>query len=167
MTSPTTADGKLLRAAAAHFPTGVAIVTTMDANADPVGCTVSSFLSVSLDPAIVAVSLRTGSQTASHIAAHGHFGINVLAARQHALAHLFASPEVDYRTRFAGTRWRTGHHNVPLIDTGLATMACTVREAVSAGDHVLFLGNVDDVFSQGWGGPLIHHQGSLGALRAV
>lgn len=159
-------DGATLRAAAAHFPTGVAIVTSRDESGDPVGCTISSFLSVSLEPPIVAISLRTVSNTPRHITTFGHFGISVLAARQHAVAHLFASGEVDYATRFAGTRWRPGHNDVPLLDTGLSTLSCSVRDVVTAGDHILVLGDVNDVFSQGWGGPLIHHQGAMGALRA-
>ena len=164
--TPEHVDSSMLRAAAAHFPTGVAVVSTVDENASPVGCTISSFLSVSLTPPIVAVSLRNNAATLSHIRDQHVFGISVLASGQQSVANLFASAQASHADRFSAVSWRTGGNGVPLIENGLSTLACTVNDVVHAGDHTLILGYVTDVYCQGWGGPLVHHRGAMSSLRA-
>jgi 3-hydroxy-9,10-secoandrosta-1,3,5(10)-triene-9,17-dione monooxygenase reductase component len=156
-----------LRAAVGHFPTGVAIVTTTDHDMSPVGCTVSSFLSVSLNPPIVAVSLAGCAATLTHITNRGKFAISVLAGSQHGIAHQFASRDVSHEQRFRAVRWRPGSLGMPLLENGLSTIECEVHEIVPAGDHHLVLGAVSSLYASGWGSPLVHHQGRLGALSAV
>lgn len=157
--------GQQLRAAASHFPTGVAIVSTIDDKHQPIGCTVSSFLSVSLDPPIIAVSLGRATSTVEHLVAAGKFGVSVLSASQGGVAQVFASREVDHCERFSGIRWRPGESGVPLLENGLSSLECDVHNVVAAGDHNLVLGLVTSLFSAGWGSPLVHHQGTLGSLR--
>lgn len=154
-----------LRAAASHFPTGVAIVSTLDDDGMPVGCTISSFLSVSLDPPIVAVSLRRESSTIEHLVRRQSFGISVLASDQRGVAHVFASRVVSHEQRFAGVHWRPADSGVPILENALSSMACDVHEVVPAGDHYLVLGAVQSLFASGWGTPLVHHQGTMGSLR--
>lgn len=156
-----------LRAAVGHFPTGVAIVTTTDDDMTPVGCTVSSFLSVSLDPPIVAVSLADCAATLAHITSRGRFAISVLAGTQHGVAHQFASRDVTHEQRFRAVRWRPGPAGMPLLDNGLSNLECDIHQIVPAGDHHLVLGRVSSLYASGWGSPLVHHQGKLGALSAV
>lgn len=119
--------GNQLRAAASHFPTGVAIVSSLDNNNEPVGCTISSFLSASLEPPIVAVSLGQTTSTVSHLIAAGKFGISVLSSSQGGIAAVFADREVDHYERFAGVRWRPGRSGVPLLDNGLSSLECGSR----------------------------------------
>lgn len=157
--------GHQLRAAASHFPTGVAIVSTLDERHEPVGCTISSFLSVSLEPPIVAVSLAETTSTLSHLVAKGKFGISVLSSSQGGIAEVFASREVDHAERFAGVRWRHGQTGVPVLDNGLSTIECEIHDVVAAGDHYLVLGRVAALFASGWGSPLVHHQGTLGTIK--
>lgn len=157
--------GAALRAAASHFPTGVAIVSTLDPIGNPVGCTISSFLSVSLDPPIVAVSLSRQSSTAEQVIARGRFGISVLSSGQRGIAHVFASRDVDHRERFAGVHWRPATSGVPLLENALSSLDCDVQEVVAAGDHYLVLGAVTSLFAAGWGTPLVHHQGTMGSLH--
>lgn len=166
LTQPKTRiTGHQLRAAASHFPTGVAIVSTIGTLGQPIGCTVSSFLSVSLDPPIIAVSLGESTSTVEHLVAAGKFGVSVLSASQGGVAQVFASRDVDHRERFAGVRWRPGRSGVPLLDNGLSSLECEIHEVVPAGDHHLVLGSVTSLFSSGWGSPLVHHQGTLGSLK--
>ncbi len=157
--------GNQLRAAASHFPTGVAIVSSVDNNNEPVGCTISSFLSVSLEPPIVAVSLGQTTSTVSHLIAAGKFGISVLSSSQGGIAAVFADREVDHYERFAGVRWRPGRSGVPLLDNGLSSLECVVHDVIPKGDHFLILGHVQALFASGWGSPLVHHQGTLGSLK--
>ncbi len=156
-----------LRAAVGHFPTGVAIVTTTDEAHLPVGCTVSSFLSVSLTPPIVAVSLANSAGTFNHLNGRGKFAISVLAGSQHGIAHQFADRATTHAQRFRSIRWRAGASGMPLLDNGLSTIECDVHDIVSAGDHQLILGQVTALFCNGWGSPLVHHQGRLGSLSAA
>lgn len=157
--------GNQLRAAASHFPTGVAIVSSVDNNNEPVGCTISSFLSASLEPPIVAVSLGQTTSTVSHLIAAGKFGISVLSSSQGGIAAVFADREVDHYERFAGVRWRPGRSGVPLLDNGLSSLECVVHDVIPTGDHLLILGHVQALFASGWGSPLVHHQGTLGSLK--
>lgn len=156
-----------LRAAAGHFPTGVAIVTTTDEDHLPVGCTVSSFLSVSLTPPIVAVSLANCAETLNHLSARGKFAISVLAGSQHGIAYQFADRTTSHDQRFRSIRWRPGQSGMPLLDNGLSTIECDVHDIIAAGDHQLILGEVTALFASGWGSPLVHHQGRLGSLSAA
>lgn len=162
---PSSVTGTQLRAAASHFPTGVAIVSTLDERGEPVGCTISSFLSVSLEPPIVAVSLAQSTSTLAHLVANRQFGISVLSSSQGGVAEVFASREVDHAERFAGIRWRHGQTGVPVLDNGLSTIECDIHDIVPAGDHYLVLGRVVSLFASGWGSPLVHHQGTLSTIK--
>ena len=165
LTTPAAISGAELRAAASHFPTGVAIVSTLGHIGQPVGCTISSFLSVSLDPPIVAVSLSRRSSTAEQVIARGSFGISVLSSTQRGIAHVFASRDGDHDQRFAGVHWRAGSSGVPLLENALSSLDCDVQEVVAAGDHYLVLGAVTSLFAAGWGTPLVHHHGTMGSLH--
>lgn len=161
----TAISGQQLRAAASHFPTGVAIVTSLDQSGDPVGCTISSFLSVSLEPPIVAVSLQRSASTLNHIIGSQRFGISVLASRQRAIAQVFAHRDASHADRFSSVSWREGKTGVPILEDGLSSLECHVHEVVPAGDHYLILGSVQHLFAAGWGTPLVHHQGTMGSLN--
>jgi flavin reductase (DIM6/NTAB) family NADH-FMN oxidoreductase RutF len=129
------------------WPTGVAVVTTSGRPAPagdpvrppdpfPVGCTVNSFVSVSLRPPLILISLSRESHTLAGITATGAFGVNVLAGPQHPLAAHFATAPGD-RFRSVPHRWMYG---VPVLDGAAATVVCIVDQAIEAADHVLVLG---------------------------
>ena len=95
---PVSIDCRALRSAFGEFATGVAIVTTLTASGKPVGLTVNSFTSVSLEPPLVLWCLtNTASEFASFQQA-SHYVINILAAEQRDLSDRFASRVED---RFA------------------------------------------------------------------
>jgi len=157
--------GSNLRAATAHFPTGVAVVSTTNPIDEPVGCTVSSFLPVSLEPPIIAVSLAHTSSTLSHLRGARRFAISVLSSQQSALAHIFADREVSHVDRFRSVHWHLGTTGVPVIATALSTLECEVHQIIGTGDHALVLGSVTSLFVSGQGAPLVHHQGSIKKLQ--
>ncbi len=132
-------DTALFRDAMARFPTGVTIVTSLDERRQPCGMTVSAFMSVSLDPALVLVSLSNSSNTLRAIEQFGIFAVNVLAADQEDLAWLFAQPDKD---RFRRAAWTTGMSGLPLVDEAATHMECRTVNRVVAGDHVLVVGQV-------------------------
>jgi flavin reductase (DIM6/NTAB) family NADH-FMN oxidoreductase RutF len=75
-----------------------------------------------------------------HFRSSSHYGLNVLAEEQRHLSVQFAQPQLD---RFQGLEWRTGGSGVPLLNGCLAMMECTVSQVVEAGDHAIFIGEVE------------------------
>jgi flavin reductase (DIM6/NTAB) family NADH-FMN oxidoreductase RutF len=133
-------DGRAFRRACGQFLSGVTIVTTTDAHAAPVGVTVNSFTSVSLDPPLVLVCLdkRLGSYTAFR--SNPALAIHVLASDAARLSSRFARRGAD---KFGGLAWRHGRAGVPVLAEYLALFECTVVQAVDAGDHTLLLSRVE------------------------
>ena len=144
------------RAALGLFATGVTIVTTRDADAQPCGITANSFNSVSLTPPLVLWSLSRLAGSMPTFERGSHYAINILAAGQHALAQRFASKEVD---RFDGVAFRAGSSGVPLLDGAAAVFECFNRSRYEEGDHVIFVGEVERCSWRAGVPPLIFHGG--------
>lgn len=144
-------DPRELRRALARFATGVAVVTATTPADRPVGLTVNSFASVSLDPPMVLWSLARRSAQLPAFLEATHFAINILGAEQRPLSERFASRSED---RFAGLEWERGRSGVPLLAGCLAVLECRRADAIGAGDHVVFLGAVES-FRYGAGAPLL------------
>lgn len=121
-----------------RFVTGVAVVTTWS-GAEPIGSTVNSLTSVSLDPCLLLICLKRDSITGHAIQAHGGFAINLLAADQQHLALRFAKPVDD---RFEGSVFSVDERRGPLIPGCVAHIACDLFSVQTAGDHDIFLGHV-------------------------
>lgn len=133
-------DPRALRDALGRFATGVAVITTRAADGTPLGLTVNSFAAVSLDPPLVAWSLGRQVGSLRAFLASPCFAVNVLAADQEPLSRRFASPVPD---RFAGVAWSAGLGGAPLLAGCLARFECRIRRRIEAGDHWLFLGEVE------------------------
>lgn len=121
------------------MPAPVTVVTTT-AGHEPAGATVSAFISLSLEPTLVGVSLRCESRLLGLIQARGAYGVNLLAECQSDIALAFAGPGSD---RFASVRW-TEEHGLPRLDDCAAWLACDVEAVVRAGDHCVVVGRVAD-----------------------
>ena len=92
------------RQALGRFASGVTVVTTHEAGA-PLGLTVSSFASLSLDPPLVLVAIDRRVRAGAAIGQAGAFAVNILTAGQEWLSRQFATRDVD---RFAGVAWQPG-----------------------------------------------------------
>jgi len=123
----------------ARFPTGVTILTVLDAEGVPHGMTASSFTSVSLDPPLVLVCVDHRATLMEQLRRCEHFGINILSEEQHELSTRFARRGEG---RFNGIAWNAGHHGVPLIPGVLASFECGMHRLVDAGDHAILIGEV-------------------------
>ncbi|ODU10285.1 MAG: nitrilotriacetate monooxygenase [Rubrivivax sp. SCN 71-131] len=132
-------DPHRLRHALGRFATGVTLVTAADPSGAPVGLTVNSFASLSLEPPLVLWSLREASPTLSAFRAAPRFAVNVLAESQIELSRVFASRHAH---RFAAGAWQCGDDGVPLLVGAAATFLCATVSQQQAGDHVLFIGRV-------------------------
>jgi len=143
-----------------HFPTGVTIVTALTPHG-PVGLSIGSFTSVSLDPPLVGFLPARASHSWPRIHEVGHFCVNVLSDDQENLAKLFAAPHDE---RFDTVKWRPAPYSgAPLLDGVTAWIDCAVEAVIPAGDHVFVLGRVHDL-DRGEGEPLVFHQGSYRSL---
>jgi len=143
------------------FATGVAVVTARDGTGGPAGMTASAIASVSLAPPLLLVCVWQAADFHPVIAAADHFGLSVLSEDQEDLSRRFAGKEPD---RFADTPWHSHVTGVPLIEGVAAHIVCARREAVAAGDHTVFIGEVLDgtTFARA---PLLHAHGAYRRLR--
>lgn len=132
-------DPKGFRDSLGCFPTGVAVVTTLDANGAPVGLTVNSFNSVSMAPPLVLWSLKLDAGCLPVFRACKGFAVNVLAANQIKIARQFSKPVED---RFAHVPWQTGESGFPVLDGTAAFFECQSSARYPGGDHEIFLGEV-------------------------
>ncbi|MEU2681281.1 flavin reductase family protein [Streptomyces sp. NPDC007107] len=141
-----------------HVPTSVCVVTARTPEG-PVGVTVGSFTSVSLDPPLVAFYAGRTSASAQAIVGTGHFCVNVLAEDQQEVCAAFARRTAD---RFATGDWDLTGHAAPRLNGAAAWIACDIENSHSAGDHVAVMGRVRDLAAaDGPRRPLLFHDGQL------
>lgn len=142
----------------AQVPTPVCVVTAA-APDGPVGVTVGSFTSVSLDPPLVVFYCGLASASARAIVATGRFRVNVLAEDQEQVCAAFASRTAD---RFATGSWETPHGEPPRLGGASAWIDCTLEESRPAGDHVEVVGRVLALDAPAAPRrPLVFHNGQL------
>ncbi|MEU8690510.1 flavin reductase family protein [Streptomyces sp. NPDC048665] len=159
-----TVEGRTLRSVLRAHASGVAVLTAPGADG-PAGVTITSFTSVSANPALVSFCLADTSSTWARIRDSRWFGIQVIGADQADVAERFAAPGTD---RFAApTRWHTGPHGVPLLDDCLAWLVCSRREQFRIGDHHLVVGAVEHARSGAPGDALVHLRGQVRPVTAA
>lgn len=153
-----------LKKALSWWTTGVTVVTA-SASDRIHGMTVSAFSAVSLDPPLVLVCADKASLTHPVIAEGRVFAVNILARDQEELSQRFASKQDEHR-RFEGLAYRTGKTGAPLLDDTVAALDCRVVAAHDAGDHVIYVGEVEEVQLSADREPLLYQGGGYGAFRS-
>lgn len=142
---------------------GVAVVTAR--NGERIhGMTVSAFTEVSLEPPLVLVCADKASNTLPVIRAGGVFAINVLARDQQALSNRFAVKK-DEDKRFDGLEFDVGRTGAPLLRGVAVNIDCRVVAEHDAGDHVVYIGQVEEVRSFDRD-PLLYFRGAYGGFQA-
>ena len=160
-------DAQGFREVMGHFPTGVTIVSGMHGD-QPVGFTIGSFTSVSLEPPLVGFLPMTDSTTWANMAGSGSFCVNVLSRQQADLCWTFAKSGNEAQ-RYDEVAWHPGPTGSPIIDRAVAWIDCTVEEVYEMGDHKFVLGRVvaleADADHDGSGPfPLLFFKGTLGGF---
>jgi 3-hydroxy-9,10-secoandrosta-1,3,5(10)-triene-9,17-dione monooxygenase reductase component len=160
-----TIDSGRFKSVMGHFATGVTIVTALEGDT-PVGFTAQSFVSLSIDPPLVAVCPALTSTSWPRIAAADGLCINILGADQEALCRGFATPSDD---KFAGVGWRPGPSTgAPLIEGSLAWIEGRIEATYPAGDHEIVVIAVDEMgeaTTEGHPhGPLLFYRAGFGAF---
>ncbi len=123
----------------AHYPSGVTIVTTTDAEGVPYGFTASSFCSVSLDPPLVSVCLARSARCYPVFATCDEFAVNFLQPHHADLAMTFARKRDD---KFAHASFRQTDSRTVILEDALGVLECRVYNRFEAGDHTLLIGRV-------------------------
>jgi flavin reductase (DIM6/NTAB) family NADH-FMN oxidoreductase RutF len=157
-------DPVAFRRVAGTFATGVTVITVERDPGVVHGMTANSFTSVSLDPLLVLVCVSHDARLLSFLKSQRRFGVGILREDQQALSEHFAkceqSPEADARL---GIRYRWTSTGIPLLEGALAELACNVVAEHPAGDHTIFLGEVESMQCQE-GQPLLFHRGQYRRL---
>jgi len=148
-------DRRDFRRALGQFATGVTVVTARTPDGRKVGVTVNSFSSVSLDPPLVLWSLSRQAPSLADFTHAAYFVVNILAANQHHLSRQFSTPLPD---KFSGVEFTEGPGAVPLLSGANAHFVCRNVRQYDGGDHVIFLGEVED-YKYTDGEPLVFHSG--------
>ncbi len=155
-------DARTLRDAMGCFATGITVITTTDRNGKPVGLTVNSFTSVSLDPALVLVCLDRKANTLTAFQDADAFAVNILHIGQQPISNLFAAKGVD---RFSNTDWEKWDQGVPIVSNSLANFECVKRNSIEQGDHIIFVGEVVRARFEQRRDPLLYYSGKYRRLH--
>ncbi|MEV1079470.1 flavin reductase family protein [Streptomyces sp. NPDC050211] len=160
------------RAAMSRLAAGVVLVTAQEPPLDPddpmspkvedVGMTATAFMSVSLDPPLVLVSLRDGSRMDDLLAEQPLWAVSVLSESQRHIAGRFAMKgRISDRLLFEDIPYVRGEATgAPLVGGALATLECRTEQRVPAGDHTLVIGRVlTAAVPSADGGPLAYFRG--------
>jgi len=145
-------DTRQFRDVLGRFASGVTVITT-EHEGKPHGMTANAFVSVSLDPPFVLVSIDNRANMHRLLPLSGRYGISILAEGQEALSNHFAARPV------AGLEVSFVHkHGMPVLKGAVAYLICRVSETHPVGDHTLYVGQVE--FLELWDSrPLVFYAG--------
>lgn len=147
-------DSAHFRQALSQFATGVTVITTRLADGSFRGLTASSFNSVSLDPPLVLWSLGAGANSLPVFSGNSHYVINILSAGQQDLALRFSRRTETHP--FEGIDYELSRTGLPILTGVAAWFECHNRSRYPEGDHVIFVGEVEDCNVQPQAGLLFH-----------
>lgn len=163
-----TINANFFRQIMRRYPTGVTVLTVRDGD-DIHGMTANSFTSVSLDPTLVLVCINNKNATHQWVTRAGTFALNILSEHQIHLAQRFAHQVEQPTDPFADIAYHTAITGAPIFDDSVAYLDCKVVAAYPAGDHTIFIGEVQ---SAGLGNarnanPLIWLNGKYTSLNSI
>ena len=146
------------RRALGCFATGVTLIT-VDYEGRVEGMTANAFASVSLEPLLVLVCVDQKARTHAHLHARKRFGINVLSEHQQNISEHYAQADrgPSLARQEAGATFDRTDHGTPVLHGALAYLECRLHTAQDAGDHTIFIAEVEDVRVSD-GKPLVYFQ---------
>ncbi|PEQ11506.1 monooxygenase [Novosphingobium sp. PC22D] len=160
----TSIDPNDFRKVLGSYPTGVCVITALDADDKPAGMVVGSFTSVSLDPPLVGFFPDKKSSSWPLIESAGHFCVNVMGSNQQAICRAVAAKGDE---KFVGVEFALSEHNLPIIADSLACIECRLHSVTEAGDHWFVLGEVLRLEMTRDDDPMLFHRGRYGGFAEV
>ena len=155
-------DAQTFRQAWGKFATGVSVITTVHADGEVHGMTANGINSVSLDPLLVLVCAGHTTTSYPMIKETQRFAINILAEEQQPIAEYYARP-TDQKTGDLAVSFSRTDRGAATVDGSLAHMACKVVTEHVAGDHTIFIAEVEEI-EVGDGRPLLYFEGRFSQL---
>jgi flavin reductase (DIM6/NTAB) family NADH-FMN oxidoreductase RutF len=152
-------DDRLFRDAMGRFATGVTVILT-EIDGEQHGMTANAFMSVSLDPKLIVISIKENARMLSKIHESKTFSVNILAAEQENISKIFAGQTKDQQVSFGLLA------DMPVIPDALVQVACDVSAEHVEGDHTLFIGKVKDITIKD-GNPLLYFAGKYRNLETL
>ena len=155
-------DADTFRSVLGRFASGVTILTARDESGGDHGMTASAFCSLSLDPPLVLFCVDHSASMHGLLLEHPTIGINVLSSEQEVHSRRFAAEEDD---RFEGMAFTRGENGVVLLDASLAHMECSLLSHHDAGDHTIFIAQIDRASVRETDSrPLLYYRGGYAQL---
>ena len=152
------------RSAMRHLTGGVSVITVGQGE-DINGMTVTSVLSLSVDPPTLIVSVNRNASSWPLLERHGFFGVSILTSDQLDVAERFSGKDgLKGAARFAGARWFTRMTGVPLLTGALAAIDCEVEDIVVRHSHAIVIGRVLDMQLSSRSAALAYWQGQYVAI---
>lgn len=130
-----------LRGAMSRLVTGVVLATARSTEG-PVGMTINSFTSITLEPATVLICLNSRNRGYDAVKEAGAYGINILGGSHAKIAQLFATPGLSQEERFRRIDWEPRVTGAPIVSGAAAWMDCKVVDVQHMGTHGLFFAEV-------------------------
>jgi 3-hydroxy-9,10-secoandrosta-1,3,5(10)-triene-9,17-dione monooxygenase reductase component len=158
--TPAVIESRRFRDVLGSFTTGVIVVTTVNECGHPVGLTVNSFNSLSLDPPLILWSLSLKAPSLNSFRSTGHFVINILSSSQQRLCKVFSTPSEN---KFENVGFVVGLGGVPILKDTVAHMVCRTYSRYPGGDHEIYVGEVLEIEDRNHA-PLVFHRGSFHEL---
>lgn len=153
-------DKNELRRVMGHFATGVTVITTISDQGTPYGLTANAFMSVSLEPPLLLISVDKKAESYPYFEQSKVFTINVLRDDQEGLSRRFA---VSGGNKFEGIAFHRGANNVPVLNDTLAHIECQLYATYDGGDHTLYVGEILEAETRE-GRPLLFYRGGYRAF---
>ena len=155
-------EAQELRRVLGYFATGVTVITTKDKDGTPNGLTANAFVSLSLEPPLVIISVDKKATCYACFEPDNGFTVNFLSEDQEEISRRFATKGAD---KFADLKWRAGGNGAALIDGALGSVECKIIQCHDGGDHTIVVGEILNVSANG-DRPLLFFKGKYQKLPA-
>lgn len=151
-------DNRFFRDAMGKFATGITVVTKK-AEDEIIGMTVNAFMSVSLDPKLIAISIGENARLYNKLDKGKRFGLSILKEDQKDMSMIFAKQMQENEQ--VAYKW---FDDIPVIEGAIGTLSCRVNDITIAGDHKIIIAEVNDI-NLNKGNPLLYFRGQYKTIK--
>lgn len=145
------------------YPTGVTVITANNQASYPIGMTVNSFASISMEPLLIAWSIRKDATEYDDFIQADQFIVNILDGDNETIAKTFASK--DKEGRFNKVDWHYSKDQLPILENTYAYMECKTANQFEAGDHIIIIGEVTSL-KKLTDTPMLYYKHEMGHIPA-
>ena len=131
-----------LRRAMGHFATGVTVITTRDEEGQPFGLTANAISSLSLVPPLILICVDKSADTYPYFARSKVFAVNILSEDQETISRRFATSGIE---KFEGIGYHKNEMGCAILEEAVGHLDCRIVNSFDAGDHTIYVGEVDAV----------------------